>query len=295
MPRSTLLLVNPEKPDARAAAGEVRALIERHGVFAGQRDASAGAAFTEAAGASLIVVLGGDGTLLAQTRRSADLQIPLLGVNFGKLGFLAEYDLNSLREQAATLFSDAPLPTREVRMLRAEVFRAGESRPRFSDAALNEVVITAGPPYRMISLTMRINKETGPTMSGDGIIVSTPMGSTAYNVSAGGPILAPDVEAMVITPIAAHSLAFRPIVVGANSQVELVMNRVNRMDGEGQEELGTTLVLDGQVSTPLAPGERIALGRDARPIFFVRNPLGGYWTTLTEKMHWAAPPRLRHE
>ena len=295
MRRSTLLLVNRDKPDARAAAGEVRALIEKYGVFAGERDASPGEPFSDASGASLIVVLGGDGTLLSQTRRCADLGIPLLGVNFGKLGFLAEFDFQSLRDQAAMLLSRASLPTRTVRMLRAEVFGTGQSTPRFSNTGLNEVVVTAGPPYRMISLTMRINGETGPTMSGDGIIVSTPMGSTAYNVSAGGPIMAPDVDAMAITPIAAHSLAFRPIVVGADSKVELIMNRVNRSNGSSADGSGTTLVLDGQMTTPLETGDRIALGRDSRTIHFVKNPLGGYWTTLTDKMHWAAPPRLRVE
>jgi NAD+ kinase len=289
-----LLLVNRDKPDARAAAGEVRALIERHGRLVGELDAGNGEPLNDARGAALLVVLGGDGTLLAQTRRCANLGIPLLGVNFGKLGFLAEYDTPALREQAPTVFGDAPLPVREIHMVRAEVYAPGAMRPRFSDAALNECVVTAGPPYRMISISLRINDEDGPTLSGDGIIVSTATGSTAYNVSAGGPIAAPDVDALIITPIAAHSLAFRPIVVGAASRVELLMNRVNRAETPpGPDADGTTLVLDGQVTTPLATGERVVLTRDDRPIQFVRNPLGGYWTTLTEKMHWAAPPRLR--
>jgi NAD+ kinase len=131
-------------------------------------------------------------------------------------------------------------------------------------------------------------------VSGDGMIVSTPTGSTAYNVSAGGPIVGPGVDAMTITPIAAHSLSFRPIVVGADSRVELLMLRVNAGRADGQAT-GTTLVMDGQVSTPLAAGDRITLTRDARPVYFVRNPLGGYWRTLIDKMHWAASPRLRGE
>ncbi len=94
---------------------------------------------------------------------------------------------------------------------------------------------------------------------------------------------------MVITPIAAHSLAFRPIVVGSGSRIELTMLRVNK----GAGGPGTVLVLDGQVSTPLAVGDRIVISRDQRSIRFVRNPRGGYWSTLTDKMHWAAPPKLR--
>lgn len=292
MPRNVLLLVNREKPDAAAAAPEVVALIERHGRLVAEIAAAPSDPLTDSRGADLIVVLGGDGTLLSQTRRCADLNIPLLGVNLGKLGFLAEFDLPSLREQAATVFSQTPLPTREIHMLRAEVFGAGERSPRFSNRGLNECVVTAGPPYRMISISMRINGEAGPTVSGDGMIVSTPTGSTAYNVSAGGPIVSPDVDALVITPIAAHSLSFRPIVVGAASRIELDINRVN--SGATPGSPGTTLVLDGQVISPLAERDRIVLGLDPRPVRFARNPRGRYWATLTEKMHWAAPPRLRN-
>jgi NAD+ kinase len=292
VPRAALLLVNRSKPAAAAAANEVRELIVKHGRLVGEFDTSSHQP-PDPRGAELIVVLGGDGTLLSQTRRCADLGLPLLGVNFGKLGFLAEFDLQSFRGQASYLLSETMLPTRRVHMARAEVFPGGGSMPRFSDVALNECVVTAGPPYRMISLSLKINQEQGPTVSGDGIIISTATGSTAYNVSAGGPILAPDVDALVITPIAAHSLSFRPIVVGADSRVELLMHRVNSGSGPGGDGVGTTLVLDGQVSTPLQDGDRVVVTRDGRPIRFVRNPMGGYWTTLTEKMQWAAPPRLR--
>jgi NAD+ kinase len=281
--------VNRHKPNAAAAATEVRRLIEKHAVLAAELDTD-GTTPPDPRGASLIIVLGGDGTLLSQTRRCADLSLPLLGVNLGKLGFLAEFDLESFRDQAPSLLLEAALPTRELYMLRASVYPANGRSARFTDTALNECVVTAGPPYRMISISLRINQEHGPTISGDGIIVSTPTGSTAYNVSAGGPIVSPDVEAMVITPIAAHSLSFRPIVVGAASRVELQMNRVNPATRAGD---GTTLVLDGHVTTPLADGDRVVVTRDDRRIRFVRNPLGGYWTTLTEKMQWAAPPRLR--
>jgi NAD+ kinase len=295
VPRSALLLVNPDKPDAAVALPEVRRLLTRRCQLAGELAAVSGPPLTPAQshGADLIVVLGGDGTLLSQTRRCIGLGLPLLGVNFGKLGFLAEFDLQSLRDQADALCSEAPLPLREVWLLRAEV-RSPDGTLRFANIALNECVITAGPPYRMISLSLRINGEEGPTVSGDGMIISTPTGSTAYNVSAGGPIVGPGVDAMTITPIAAHSLAFRPIVIGAGSRVELLMRRVNAGPGDGQGQ-GTTLVLDGQVSTPLAAGDRITLTRDARPVHFVRNPLGGYWRTLIDKLHWAAAPRLRGE
>jgi NAD+ kinase len=141
----------------------------------------------------------------------------------------------------------------------------------------------------MISMGMRIGREDGPSVTGDGLIVSTPTGSTAYNVSAGGPILSPELDALVITPIAAHTLAFRPVVVPFATRVELTMLRLNRVESGH----GTTLTLDGQISVPLAEGDRIVLSRDERAIRFVRNPLGSYWATLIDKLHWGAAPRMR--
>lgn len=299
MPRSVLLVVNRDKPEAVTAAAEVRRLIERHARLVGELDADGGAGepLRDARGADLIVVLGGDGTLLSQARRCVDLGLPLLGVNLGKLGFLAEFDLASLRDQAGAVLGAPGAPTHAVRMLRTEVFEAGAGTPRFTGSALNECVVTAGPPYRMISMALSIDGEPGPTVSGDGLIVSTPTGSTAYNVSAGGPIVAPGADATVITPIAAHSLAFRPIVVPASSRVELTMLRVNQSFGTGDRRLGpgrgTTLVLDGHATTWLAEGERVVVTSDGRPVHFVRNPRGSYWATLIDKLHWAAPPKLR--
>ncbi len=292
MARSVLLLVNVDKPDAQAAVAEVRQLISKYARVIGELPAKVGEPLADGAQhADLIVVLGGDGTLLSQARRCAGLHIPLLGVNFGKLGFLAEFDMESLRDQAAFLFGDAELPERTVGLLKADIIPPGQSTPRFSGSALNECVITAGPPFRTISLSMRINNEDGPTVSGDGLIVSTPTGSTAYNVAAGGPIVAPDVAALVITPIAAHSLSFRPIAVSVESRIELTMLRVNR--GGTFASAGTMLVLDGQVGAPLSEGDRVVVSLDSRPVRFVRNPKGGYWNTLTEKMRWAEAPRTR--
>jgi NAD+ kinase len=301
VPRSVLLLVNAEKPDAVAAAAEVRSLIARHGTLAAELRAEMGPPLmpSDVHGADLIVVLGGDGTLLSQSRRCADLHLPLLGINLGKLGFLAEFDVAAIREQAAHLFSGEPLPMRAVHLLQAAVFTGGESRPRYTGTVLNEVVVTAGWPFRMISIGLKIDGQEGPTISGDGIIVSSPSGSTAYNVSAGGPIVAPDLKAMVITPIAAHSLSFRPIVVGGQTSVELLMHQVNSSPAAaGSQEPqqaceGTMLVLDGQHRLGLSTGDRIVISHDSRAVRFVTNPKAGYWTRLIEKMQWAAPPRLR--
>lgn len=290
MPRRVLLLFNSRKPDVLAALDEVRRVISAHAAIAAEADAATDSPITDARGADLIVVLGGDGTLLSQSRRCVNLHLPMLGVNLGKLGFMAEFDLAALREQAPVLFGGGALLLQDRPLIHASVHADG--RARFEGLALNDCVITAGPPYRMISIAMRIDGQTGPTVDGDGLIVSTPIGSTAYNVSAGGAILSPDLDALAITPIAAHSLSFRPVVVGGSSTIELLLQRVNDPP-TGQTAGGTTLVLDGQVLVPLAKGERIVLHRHGTAVRFVRNPKGGYWTTLLNKMNWAAPLRAR--
>lgn len=304
--RSVLLLVNRNKPDVVAALDEVRGLIAAGGGrIVAELDAD-GRPVTqaEADGADLIVVLGGDGTLMAQSRRCVALGLPMLGVNLGKLGFMAEFDLPSLRAQAASLFNGSPLLVQDRPMLRVFVTSrdpaaATEAAPLSQSLALNDAVVTAGPPYRMISIRIRIDGHDGPTVSGDGLIVSTAIGSTAYNASAGGPIMSPDVPALVMTAIAPHTLSFRPVVVNLSSTIELEIIEANDGDplpGDTAQQAaarGTALVLDGQVPTPLRTGDRITIRSHARPARFVRNPSGSYWNTLLTKMRWAAPPAVR--
>jgi NAD+ kinase len=283
MPRRILLLVNPEKPEAVAEARAVRALIDRYGHSAGEQAATDERAPLDPVQADLAVVLGGDGTLLSQARRCRELDLPLLGVNFGKLGFMAEFDMPALESQAASLFGDAPLPLRRLADVQAHVSTVGSS-PGAREYALNEVVITAGPPYRMILLRLRVNGGAPAEVGGDGLIISTATGSTAYNLSAGGPIIAPTVDALAITPIAAHSLAFRPIIVPVDSRVEVEIVRAN--------DAGSALVVDGHVAAALRTGDRVLVTRGPG-VRFVTNPARDYWATLGEKLHWAAPPRLR--
>lgn len=286
MGKSVLIVVNSAKPEAAAAAPEIRAQIEKHGrVVAVLTEEDHGDEHHR--GADLVVTLGGDGTMLAQARRCADLGIPLLGVNFGKLGFIAEFNQASLAQQAEALFGDAEPDCRVLGLVHAAVHRDGAPEPEVRALGLNECVITAGPPYRMIELSMTIDGDAGPTLRGDGIIICSPVGSTAYNLSAGGPILSPQVDALAITPIAPHSLAFRPIVVPGASRIELTLLRVN------EERPGTSLLVDGGSVVPLKRGDRVAIFRHDKPVRFVRNPRANFWSTLAHKLHWAAPPRLR--
>ncbi|MBU6412598.1 MAG: NAD(+)/NADH kinase [Planctomycetes bacterium] len=288
MGRSVVLIVNRDKPEAAAAAREVRALIERHGSVIAEVDTRKSSRLPKKK-PDLLVVLGGDGTLLAQTRHTAHLDIPLLGVNFGKLGFLAEFDMEALRQQSKTLFGSSSLPTRTVSMLQAECWNPGDKRPHVTGLALNEAVITAGPPFRMIELSLSLNGVPGPVMRGDGLIIATPVGSTAYTLSAGGPVLAPSVEAIVVTPVAPQSLAFRPLVLNAESRLEVGMIRVN----QGPKGSGSALVLDGQEMTPLESGSRVLVSRHPRRVRFVHNRKTDFLDTLVKKLRWAMAPDLR--
>lgn len=282
-PRTTLLVVNRNKPDADHAADELRSLIKSHGTLAGEIDSAETKTVEQLPAADLIVVLGGDGTLLGEGRRFAGVCAQILGVNVGKLGFLAEFDVQAVRAQARTLFGGGELVTREVPLLDVWVERKSGERVHLG-RAMNEAVVTAGEPYRVIELAVAIDGIDGPVVRGDGLIVSTALGSTAYNVSAGGPIVHPEVGAMVITPIAAHSLAFRPIVVPGTTTVELRTIQINA---------ATTLVLDGQIMERLGEGDRVQIRRADECIQLVVNEGVNYWDTLVGKLHWAKQPTSR--
>lgn len=306
MPRSVLLLVNRDKPEVAGAVDEIRRLVSSRGRIVAELDAdSAPLTAEQANGADLVVVLGGDGTLLSQSRRCVSLGLPMLGVNLGKLGFMAEFDLNALRDQAHVLFDGSEFKTQERPLLSVIVERRDSARERITPGceslALNDAVITAGPPYRMISLRLEIDGHAGPSLTGDGVIVSTPIGSTAYNASAGGPIVSPEAKAKVITPLAAHTLAFRPVVLDIDTPVRIHVDRANEPASSAAADKsladgfasGTTLVLDGQVFCGVRSGDSVLIRKHDRAISFVRNPRGSYWHTLVTKMRWAAPPTLR--
>ncbi|MFN7374052.1 MAG: NAD(+)/NADH kinase [bacterium] len=291
--RKVLLLVNRTKPEVLAALGQVREAIRSGGGVVAHELDTDDAPLTSMHNADLIVVLGGDGTLLNQARRAASLRLPMLGVNFGKLGFLAEYDLASLRQQSAEVFSGAvPLPIAHRALLAVSIERPGQQPPLGTQAglALNDAVIVPGPPYRMVELGISIDEQPGPAVLGDGLVVSTPVGSTAYNASAGGPILAPDTHALVLTPLAAQTLSFRPVVVAGGSTIRVHVVRAN---DEGPGQGGTTLLLDGRLSCKLCKGDVLTIRLAERPVDFVRNPRQSYWSTLITKLNWAKPPTMR--
>jgi NAD+ kinase len=276
-----LLLASQSRPEVRSLIDDVRRDVSKHAEIVGELEAN-GEALPNDLQADLALVLGGDGTLLSQARRVVDRNLPLVGVNFGRLGFLAEFDVQSLQQHAAVIFGPNP-PIHEHLILTVEVCKA-DGTCAHQDIAINDCVVTAGMPFRMIELHLSINGDTGPNFTGDGVIISTAVGSTAYNVSAGGPIVHPSLDAMIITPLAAHTLASRPIVVNANSQCEVTLTRANE---------GTTLVLDGRVTVPLRAEQTVRVTRHSKRARFIANPTSTYWHVLLEKMRWAAPPTYR--
>ncbi|MGV6814995.1 MAG: NAD(+)/NADH kinase [Phycisphaerales bacterium] len=288
MPRAVVLITNHQKPKSLMVLDEVRTLIETHGQLVAEVESRSDDPLPNPDEVDLVIALGGDGTILSAAHKCLKLRSPLLGINTGKVGFMAGYEFDSFRLNASQLLGDGDLHIHPVTPLHG-IVRSHDGQLRHAAFALNEYVVTAGPPFRMITLDLSVDEQPGPTVSGDGLIVSTPLGSTAYNVSAGGPILAPGVQAMIITPIAAHSLSFRPIVIRSDSKVHIQLSSVNAI-----ESSGTTLIIDGHMSHRLDEGDVLEVGSANEQIEFVLDPSVSYWQTLIKKMHWASVPKSPH-
>lgn len=231
--------------------------------------------------ADFAVVFGGDGTIISAARQLSQSKVPVIGVNLGKLGFLAEFSVGELKNYFDAIISGKGRIERRM-MLECKVFSNGKEK--FSSAAINDVFITAGPPFRMVELKMSVDEKPIAGCISDGLIISTPTGSTAYNLSAGGPILSAKMQAMVITPICPHSLSFRPTVINAESKVEVTGVQVNE---------GTTVSVDGQISRKLARGDVVKIRRANSSFLVVNNPARSYWDTLATKLSWAEKPRYK--
>ena len=227
--------------------------------------------------ADLCVVFGGDGTLMAAARRLAPAGVALIGVNMGKLGFLADFGVDDLQKHLDDVLAGRIRPTERM-MLHVSV---GDKRESFSSLAANDVAIAAGDPFRMIELTVAQGDDEIATYMGDGVLVATPTGSTGYNLSAGGPILDPALQAVVITPVAPHTLTMRPIVVGADLPIRITSRRLNP---------GTTLVIDGQVSTKLTEGAAVHIRRADCNAHIIPNPQRSFFGRLTSKLQWGRSP-----
>lgn len=231
--------------------------------------------------ADLAIVLGGDGSILRASRQMAERQIPILGVNLGKLGFLAGINPEELISVLPDIASGRCRVLDHL-MFTCSVIRNGE--PLCQRLGLNETVITAGPPFSLLNVNLYVDSDLVTTYACDGLIVSTPVGSTAHSLSAGGPILRKDVQALVIVPICPHTLTHRPVVDSADRVIELVVPRPHE---------GTSLVVDGRVLGTLRPEDRVRIVRSEARFQMIEVSGQGYYRTLREKLGWGGQIRLK--
>jgi NAD+ kinase len=273
--------------EAASHLGEIAAWLDARGVTAVFETATAALAARPANPAAdkrslvdqvdMILVLGGDGTLLAMADRIGEARssIPILGVNFGSLGFLTEVTLPELYASLEAAVGGEAL-VEERLMIRSRTVRAGATYAEH--IALNDVVVTKGAHSRMIDLSVWIGDEFVTRVKADGLIVASPTGSTAYNLAAGGPILHPSVDALIVTPIAPHTLTNRPIVIPAASPV-----RVQPLM-DGHDEVFATF--DGQAGLQLQAEDEIRICPADLPIHLIRSSTRSYFGVLRQKLKW---------
>jgi NAD+ kinase len=222
----------------------------------------------------LLLVLGGDGTLLAAARVAAPLGIPILPINMGSLGFLTSFKLEEMYPALEETLAGR-LPSSERVMLDVELEREGQVVER--QTVLNEAVINKGALARMIEVELLIDAEFICRYRVDGLIVATPTGSTAYSLSAGGPIVHPSVESWIITPICPHTLSDRPVVIRDSSSVEVDLSA-------GTESV--FLTLDGQTGIPMQPADRVRMTRAAERLKLIQPQKKSYFEILHSKLKW---------
>lgn len=224
-------------------------------------------------GRDLLVVLGGDGTILSAARLAAG-RVPILGVNMGGLGFLTEIPLAELPGSLATAL-DGDIAVEDRAMLQAEI--SGPERPRLRRIAFNDMVVAKTGVARVIRIATWVNGEDLATYPADGVIVATPTGSTAYSLSAGGPIVHPQVDVLLVTPICPHTFTARPVVVAGSAVVT-----IEALDAAD----AATLSVDGQESHPLRAGERVIVRRAVERARLVRLRASTFYTLLRTKLGW---------
>jgi len=222
----------------------------------------------------VIVALGGDGTILGVARFAKGRSPVLVGVNFGTLGFLAEIAPQELFATLEEVLSGhAVLASRA--MLQAQVIRGGGSI--FTSQALNEVAILKGPRSRLLDIDFGVNGEDVMRLRADGLIIATPTGSTAYSLSAGGSIVYPSLEVVLVTPLCPHSLTMRPLIFKLEAELEA---SIPHYEGE------VYINVDGQVSLPLTAGDRVRVVRSQNTVRFARSPHKSYFEILRRKLNW---------
>ena len=269
------------KPAGQDVARAIVTWLERAGIEAIQDVEGEADLETVSADADLAISVGGDGTMLSTARRMGVTQIPTLGVNLGKLGFLAEFSQAEVREWIAGRKELSLHVTPRMR-LRCQVSNRQHTHTHY---ALNDAVVNQGPLTRLITIEMKVDGQHAIQYRADGLIISTPVGSTAYSLSLGGPILTPGLKAFIVTPTAPHALTNRPIVVTGDSTLRFrLASRVEQ----------AAIVLDGHEVLPLIKNSVFEVSRAENDFLLVSSGKRSYYSLLRTKLGWGEAPRYRN-
>ena len=286
---NVVVLASVNRPRVRAELQKIEAIIERSAnIVAVDQDETFD--FSDD-NVDLCVVLGGDGSILSAARRMGTNQKPVIGVNLGRLGFLAALGENEL-EGVWPEVCAGHFPVHEHVMLECSILRAGNeptspagvphAQAATQQLALNDAAILGGPPFSMLQIDLYVDGQLASTYNCDGLIISTPVGSTAHNLSAGGPILQRRLQAVVISPISPHTLTMRPVVDRADRTFDMVVR-------QGHESVSA--VFDGRVLGRLSEGDCYRIRKAPVSFQMISIPANGEYRTLREKLGWGGNPR----
>jgi NAD+ kinase len=276
-----MLLANGERPHVRDATARLQPVIAQYAdivLVDVEMQRSLGPVPCD-----LAIVLGGDGTILRAARHMGAHQVPVLGVNLGKLGFLADLPPDALIECLPDVCR-GDVRVVDHLMFRCRVYRG--SHLLYDELGLNEAAVLAGPPFSILTVDLYVDSELATTYSCDGLIISTPVGSTAHSLSAGGPILRKSMQAFVVSPISPHTLTVRPVVDTADRKLEMLVR-------EPQET--TSLVVDGRTLCRLTADDRVCVARAEAAFQLVEVKGHSYYRTLREKLGWGGRIGARDE
>lgn len=280
--KSIGILTKPKFPEVKATLQAVVMWLRARNIdvildttSAGLLGESSGVQKTQLASqAGVLLVLGGDGTMLNAARLAGERGIPILGVNMGGLGFLTEVQLENLYPSLERVFANDYVLDERL-MLKTHIHRHGETVAQ--GVVLNDVVISKGTLARMIELKISIQGRFVTNLRGDGLIVSSPTGSTAYSLSAGGPIVNPAVHSLMLTPVCPHTLTHRPLIVPGNAEIEVALT---------SKDDGAMATLDGQVGVAISQGDTIEIKISEHRTRLIRFPETQYYEVLREKLKW---------
>jgi len=275
--RSVGIVVKPGHAEARATAAELSRWLEKRGIFLCGKPISADeitSGHKLSLDADLIVVLGGDGTMISTARLVGDTNVLVLGINYGSLGYLTDFRIEEMFPALESIAAGGYEIDKRV-MLEVQHLR-GQNKLA-AGRVLNDVVINKAALARIIEIEVKLNGLFVNSFRADGLIVATPTGSTAYNLSAGGPIVYPSMNAVVLTPICPFTLTNRPIVVPDRAEIELTLDNENE---------GVVLSLDGQTGYPMKAGDRVVIRKSDITFNLVQPANRNYFDVLRDKLKW---------